>query len=138
MTESLTTIAYKAGFKNLHDGASQMGACLMGSVMSDEFEIIYFLMREEGSVELFGVREQSDPKSCALFRVDRHYLERFLGGNGICLPGRGGINLDKQGPLYRGQTAVDVLEVYAKQLEELPDPYVWWVERTRVANQDQQ
>lgn len=137
MTESLTAIAYKAGFKNLHDLASQVGACLMGSVMSDEFEIIYFLARDEESIELFGVREQSDPRTCALFRIKREYLEKYIGGNGICLPGRGGVNLGKQIPLYRGQTAVDILESYAKQLEELPDSYVWWVERATATNQDQ-
>lgn len=136
MTESLTAIAYKAGFKNLHDLASQVGACLMGSVMSDEFEIIYFLVRDESDVELFGVREQSDPRTCALFRIKREYLEKYIGGNGICLPGRGGTNLDKQTPLHTGQTAVDVLKSYARQLEELPDSYVWWVERARVANSD--
>ena len=39
--KSLTTIAYEAGFKNIHDRASQC-AGLMGSIMSDKFESIYF------------------------------------------------------------------------------------------------
>ncbi len=132
MEESLTAIAYKAGFTNLHDLASQVGVALMGSVMSDGFEMVYFrvIKGEEEMVELFGVREQNDPESCALFRVRREYLNEYIGGNGTCLPGQGGVNLDRMTPLHKGQVAANVLESYARQLGEVPPAYKWWVSRT--------
>src|SRR3989344_1344095 len=131
MSESLTAIAYKAGFKNLHDLASH-SSCLMGSVVSDKFEMIYFLPRSDQTVDIFGVREQSDIGTCALYRFGRRELDGSIGGNNP--PGRGGIFINKRSPLHTGQTAVDVLESYARQLDEVPDSYKWWIERADVTN----
>ena len=131
MSESLTAIAYKAGFKNLHDLASH-SSCLMGSVVSDEFEMIYFLLRPDQTVDIFGVREPSDIETCALYRFERRELDGSIGGNNP--PGRGGIFINKRSPLHIGQTAVDVLESYARQLDEVPDSYKWWTEKTNVTN----
>ena len=107
MEESLTAIAYKAGFKNLHDTAS-LWAGLLGSVVSDEFEMIYFLSREDQKVDIFGVVEQSNPQNCALYRFERSELERSSRDNLAIRV----INIDRSEPLHTGQTAVAVLESY--------------------------
>ena len=129
----LTALAYKAGFTNLHDMAS-WGACLIGSILTDEFEMIYFLLgdyKEHQTVDIFGVREQSNPETCALYRFERNDLERSVGlGNERHSPGRGGINLSKRDPLHTGQTAIAVLEAYANA-EETPPAYTYWMRRTQ-------
>ena len=128
----LTALAYKAGFHNLH-GFPSHTSCLMGSIIADDFEILYFLLgaykEQSQTVDVFAVREQSDPETCVLYRFERRELEGALVDSS---PGRGGINLRKRVPLHTGQTAVDVLESYARQLDEEPAPYQWWVRRNEV------
>jgi len=116
--ESLTDIAYAAGFRNLHDRASQCSK-LIGSVMSDKFEILYFMRKEdkrkeELNFEIFGVVNPFEHDTCGLFRLNEAYLRRWIGGNGERTPGGGGINIDEQ-LVVSGQTAVDMLLSYAKQ-----------------------
>tara|TARA_Y100000034_G_C6794365_1_gene355915 strand:+ start:547 stop:966 length:420 start_codon:yes stop_codon:yes gene_type:complete len=135
MEESLTAIAYKAGFKNLHDLAARFSH-LMGSVMSDNFEILYFRhvdsdVEDLREIDIFAVVDPYEYDSCALYRLYESSLMESLGGKGNLNPGVGGLNIDKRAPLHTGPIAVDVLESYANQLEEVPPAYDYWNERKK-------
>ena len=111
--KSLTDIAYEAGFQNISCRASQ-ASHLMGSVMSDNFECIYFKCVPKKHVEIFGIVDQYDYEFCAIYRIDRDYLKRYVGGDSMCNPGAGGINIDKEEPVFKGKMAVDIIQVYVK------------------------
>ena len=124
--ESLTALAYKAGFHNLH-GISAWSHSLMGAVKSDEFEIIYFRELGDSRIELFCVRDSADPETCALHTVMR---DTDIGVNLQENPqGRTGIVIDKRTPRYAGRTAVGIMEVYASEAKEEPVAYRNWVDR---------
>ena len=78
----LTGLAYKAGFNNVYDAicvSSSRWPNVIRALNSSQFEMIYFLTRNEDRVvEVFGVREQIDSESCALFRVEVDRLDDYL------------------------------------------------------------
>lgn len=111
---SLVDIANEAKFDNVHNRMSQVGF-LMGSVMSDKYNSIF--VTAVGSlpeIEIFAIVDPYDYESCALYKVKRDYLEKHIGGNGVCNPGRGGTNIDKEEPRYQGIEAVNAMEAYAR------------------------
>ena len=61
--------------------------------------------------------------------IDAHVS--FQSKQGNLNPGVGGLNIDKRAPLHTGPIAVDVLESYANQLEEVPPAYDYWNERKK-------
>jgi len=112
--KSLVKIAYEAEFYNLHDRGTQV-LHLGGSIISEKFELIYLKpLNNMEDVEVLGVEDPFNYKTCALYRLKREKLDKWIGGNGNCYPGAGGINLDKEGPLFNGDMAVRVLIDYAK------------------------
>ena len=111
-------IAENAGFDTFHSRSAQY-ACLMGAILSDKYNLLYFktdMLRNE-PIEIFAFVKPDDVTSCALFRISCTAIDKYLGGNGVCNPGRGGINIDKEEPLFMGKTAVDILLSYVKQKE---------------------
>ena len=111
--KSLIELANDAGFANINSRASQVSH-LMGAVMSQKFESIYFRVREEDRVEILGVVDPRDRDSCALYSVQRTHLDRYIGGNGQCNPGIGGFNIDNEHPMHVGKTVVSILKSYAE------------------------
>ena len=135
----LTGLAYKAGFNNVYDAicvSSSRWPNVIRALNSSQFEMIYFLTRNEDRVvEVFGVREQIDSESCALFRVEVDRLDDSL--LLYEMPERyKGVSLEKSTLLHRGQTAVDVLESYARQLDEESTPYGWWIRREEAVQDE--
>jgi len=106
---NLSQLALNAGFDNLHSLGSQCKH-LMGSVMSDKFEIIYLRESETETVpptmEVLGVVNPHEPKTCALYRLEETELRKYSD--------KGGINIDKQTPFYTGSAVVGILERLAK------------------------
>jgi len=111
--ESLTEIANKAGFFNLHSRPIQLMG-LMGSIMSDKFEVLYVKGVSKEEIDVFGIQDQHNFETCAIYRLNFETLYHWLGGAGECNPGRGGVNIDKEKPLYEGQQALDILKTYIK------------------------
>ncbi|MBW2991463.1 hypothetical protein KY348_07225 [Candidatus Woesearchaeota archaeon] len=121
LPKSLTDIAYEAGFRNLHNISARFSGFL-GSVISDEFEILYYrpLVCQEpplsapdkstpiDEIEIFAVKDQYDYDSCALYRFRTSLgKRRSIGGENK------GLRIEKQNPpLYKGKTAVKVLMAY--------------------------
>tara|TARA_Y100000310_G_scaffold340081_1_gene434711 strand:- start:7049 stop:7426 length:378 start_codon:yes stop_codon:yes gene_type:complete len=114
---SLSEIAHRARFANIHDRGSQH-LHLMGSVRSNKFESLYVRFKDKRTVEVFGIMDQRDYEPCALFEIEGEYVEKYMGGNGECNPGAGGINLDDVNPTSEGEVAVELLRDYAIKLED--------------------
>ncbi len=130
--KSLADLANQAGFYNLHDRATQVGLHLIGSLVSDNYESIYLkvlplnntitnLILDECQVEILGVKDPQDYASCALYRIKIGELRKHIGGyshTGPPFPGNGGINLDKEEPIFKGSTVVNILLSYIAQEEQ--------------------
>jgi|TARA_Y100000310_G_C20624760_1_gene785255 hypothetical protein len=131
--KSLVELAYRAGFNNLH-GMAGGTTWLIGTIMSDKYEIIMFrgnddmktqptddpnrqIVTDKGTVDVFGIVDPYEPDSCALYRLRTQDLleakRRFESQPLNCW-----IGLDKKESLYKGDEAVAIVKGLASVREE--------------------
>ncbi len=125
--KSLVKIAHEARFENILSLVG-LSTGLIGSIMSDDFQSIYFrlngdyktaennVVTDMGTVDVLGVKDPYDYETCKLYRLERRELiekrERFVSEPLNC-----SVNLDHKKSLYSGNQAVEVLKAYAKTLK---------------------
>lgn len=115
--KSLIKIAEEAKFYTIH-GVGSQSVGLVGCATSDIFNIIYFNLFPEEKIEIFGIVDPLDYKTCALYILDIGEVRKRMKGNFVREYNKGGIFLDNQKPLYKGERAANVLEAYAKTENE--------------------
>jgi len=127
--KSLVKLAHEAGFNNIHDlaGASKW---LIGTVMSDNYEIIMFRANDDmktlptenpdrekvidfGSVDVFGIVDPYEDNSCALYRLKFSDLIEAK-GRFEKQPLNCWVSLDNQKPLYNGKEAIGIVNSFIK------------------------